>query len=126
MKPYESRDLKDLHPILADAYLKAEAVFNAQNGDVNVIRTCTYRNNAMQQVYFNKRRVNYCQIKMVIGVSFHYRHAVLVIYHAAHITSCKFNRSNSLMVMVNFAPLSAINSMCGIMCPAMGIVIMRR
>jgi len=55
MKPYESRDLKDLHPILADAYLKAEAVFNQQNGDINVIRTCTYRNNAMQQVYFNKR-----------------------------------------------------------------------
>lgn len=55
MNPIESRDIKDLHPILADAYLKAEKIFNSQNGDVNVIRTCTYRNNAMQQIYFNKR-----------------------------------------------------------------------
>jgi peptidoglycan L-alanyl-D-glutamate endopeptidase CwlK len=55
MNPIESRELKDLHPILADAYLKAEKIFNSQNGDVNVIRTCTYRNNAMQQIYFNKR-----------------------------------------------------------------------
>ena len=55
MKPYESRDLKDLHIVLQAAYLAAERKFNNDFPEVNVIRTCTYRNNAMQQVYFNKR-----------------------------------------------------------------------
>jgi peptidoglycan L-alanyl-D-glutamate endopeptidase CwlK len=55
MKPFESRDLKDLHIVLQAAYLAAERKFNNDFPEVNVIRTCTYRNNAMQQVYFNKR-----------------------------------------------------------------------
>lgn len=55
MKPYESRKLEDLHQTLQVAYLAAEQKFNEQHPDVNVIRTCTYRNNAMQDLYFNKR-----------------------------------------------------------------------
>ena len=55
MTPYESRKLEDLHIVLQAAYLAAERKFNNDFPDVNVIRTCTYRNNAMQQVYFNKR-----------------------------------------------------------------------
>jgi peptidoglycan L-alanyl-D-glutamate endopeptidase CwlK len=55
MKPYESRKLEDLHIVLQAAYLAAERKFNNDFPEVNVIRTCTYRNNAMQQVYFNKR-----------------------------------------------------------------------
>jgi peptidoglycan L-alanyl-D-glutamate endopeptidase CwlK len=55
MTPYESRKLEDLHIVLQAAYLAAERKFNNDFPEVNVIRTCTYRNNAMQQVYFNKR-----------------------------------------------------------------------
>ncbi len=54
-KPYESRLIEDLHPTLANAYKKAEAQFNAIHNDVHVIIVCTYRNNAMQEVYFAKR-----------------------------------------------------------------------
>jgi peptidoglycan L-alanyl-D-glutamate endopeptidase CwlK len=46
MKPYESRKIEDLHQTLQVAYLAAEQKFNEQHPDVNVIRTCTYRNNA--------------------------------------------------------------------------------
>jgi peptidoglycan L-alanyl-D-glutamate endopeptidase CwlK len=54
-KPYESRLLEDLHPTLANAYKQAEKVFNERHNDVHVIVVCTYRNNAMQEVYFAKR-----------------------------------------------------------------------
>jgi peptidoglycan LD-endopeptidase CwlK len=55
MTPYESRKLEDLHIVLQAAYLAAERKFNNDFPEVNVIRTCTYRNNAMQDLYFNKR-----------------------------------------------------------------------
>ncbi len=54
-KPYESRLMEDLHLHLQDAYTSAESEFNQLHGNVNVLRTCTYRNNAMQSVYFKKR-----------------------------------------------------------------------
>ena len=54
-KPYESRLIEDLHPTLANAYKKAEAQFNTIHNDVHVIIVCTYRNNAMQEVYYHKR-----------------------------------------------------------------------
>jgi len=54
-KPYESRLMEDLHPKLQEAYLYAEKKFNALHPNVNVFRTCTYRNNAMQEIYFKKR-----------------------------------------------------------------------
>ena len=54
-KPYESRLMEDLHPELQIAYSYAESRFNALYPNVNVFRTCTYRNNAMQDVYFKKR-----------------------------------------------------------------------
>ena len=54
-KPFESRLLEDLHPSLVNTYSMAEAAFNKVHNDVHVIIVCTYRNNAMQNVYFNKR-----------------------------------------------------------------------
>jgi peptidoglycan L-alanyl-D-glutamate endopeptidase CwlK len=54
-KPFESRLLEDLHNELQYLYLIAEKKFNALHANVNVIRTCTYRNNAMQDVYYAKR-----------------------------------------------------------------------
>lgn len=54
-KPFESRLMEDLHPELQQAYLFAESRFNALYPNVNVFRTCTYRNSAMQEVYFKKR-----------------------------------------------------------------------
>lgn len=54
-KPFESRLIEDLHPMLQLAYKLAEADFNKLYPNVNVFRTCTYRNNAMQEVYFKKR-----------------------------------------------------------------------
>jgi peptidoglycan L-alanyl-D-glutamate endopeptidase CwlK len=54
-KPYESRLLEDLHPTLASAFNKAQAEWNSTRNDIHVITVCTYRNNAMQEVYFAKR-----------------------------------------------------------------------
>ena len=54
-KPFESRLIEDLHPTSANAYNRAEQLFNERHNDVHVIIVCTYRNNAMQEVYFNKR-----------------------------------------------------------------------
>jgi len=54
-KPYESRLLEDLHSKMQEAYLYAEKKFNALYPNVNVFRTCTYRNNLMQEIYFKKR-----------------------------------------------------------------------
>jgi len=54
-KPYESRLLIDLHPTLASAFKKAQTEWNNTRNDVHVIIVCTYRNNAMQEVYFAKR-----------------------------------------------------------------------
>ncbi len=54
-KPYESRLLEDLHPTLAAAFNKAQSEWNATRNDVHVITVCTYRNKAMQEVYFAKR-----------------------------------------------------------------------
>ena len=54
-KPFESRDRNDLSTKLIAAYEMAEKEFNKRYGNVNVFLTCTYRNNAMQEVYFKKR-----------------------------------------------------------------------
>jgi len=54
-KPFESRDRNDLSLRLKEAYEMAEKQFNQRYGNVNVFLTCTYRNNAMQEVYFKKR-----------------------------------------------------------------------
>jgi peptidoglycan L-alanyl-D-glutamate endopeptidase CwlK len=54
-KPFESRDRNDLSTGIIAAYEMAEKEFNQRYGNVNVFLTCTYRNNAMQEVYFKKR-----------------------------------------------------------------------
>ncbi len=54
-KPFESRLIEDLHPTLASAFNKAATEWNNTRNDVHVITVCTYRNNAMQEVYFHKR-----------------------------------------------------------------------
>jgi peptidoglycan L-alanyl-D-glutamate endopeptidase CwlK len=54
-KPFESRLMEDLHPTLASAFNKAQTEWNNTRNDVHVIIVCTYRNNAMQEVYFKKR-----------------------------------------------------------------------
>jgi len=54
-KPFESRLIEDLHPTLAAAFKKAQTEWNNNRNDVHVIIVCTYRNNAMQEVYFAKR-----------------------------------------------------------------------
>ena len=54
-KPFESRLIEDLHPTLAAAFKKAQTEWNNTRNDVHVIIVCTYRNNAMQEVYFKKR-----------------------------------------------------------------------
>ena len=53
-KPFESRLLEDLHPRLSHPFTAAEAEFNKLHNDVHVIVVCTYRNRAMQEVYFKK------------------------------------------------------------------------
>jgi len=54
-KPFESRLIEDLHPTLASAFKKSQTEWNNTRNDVHVIIVCTYRNNAMQEVYFAKR-----------------------------------------------------------------------
>lgn len=54
-KPFESRLMEDLHQDLQTAYTIAEFRFNQLHPNVNVFRTCTYRNSAMQEIYFKKR-----------------------------------------------------------------------
>lgn len=54
-KPYESRLLEDLHLTLQNAYTASESIFNERHNDVHVIRVCTYRNNAMQTLYYKKK-----------------------------------------------------------------------
>ncbi len=53
--PFESRLVTDLHPILESAFNKAQKEWNESRNDVHVITVCTFRNNAMQEVYFKKR-----------------------------------------------------------------------
>jgi peptidoglycan L-alanyl-D-glutamate endopeptidase CwlK len=54
-KPFESRLMEDLHPQLQTAYKRAEKIFNERHNDVHVIVVCTFRNGAMQNLYFTKR-----------------------------------------------------------------------